>query len=247
MSNGLVKGGEIVENLEKFIPLIVPVLPMVIITLKMGIDSFYLMAVEKVFMVPSKRLLIFFSQIIITSCLMFIIFLTLDTIFYNFSETELIDLAVIVIIGTTSIFMLVLGLNNKLSVRFSFSFQESNLDEWEIEKRVSKNKVLASKNGKFFKYFDISYVMDRELKIKIIEKHLYFHKFFVKKYKYIKIVLSLSVGICLVLFSYFSIIKTNLFISIILNFIIFIIYILVVYTNLIKNNENLMKKYSGNQ
>ncbi len=246
MSNGVVKGGERVENLETFIPIIVPVLPMVIITLKLGIDSFHLMAVEKVFMVPSKRLLIFFSQIIITSCLMFIVFYTLDAIFYNYSEIDLIDLAVIVIIGTTSIFMLVLGLNNNLSVRFSFSFQEPNLDEWEIEKRVSKNRVLASKNGEFFKHFDINYVMDRELKINIIEKHLYFHKFFVEKYKYIKIVLTLSIGICLVLF-YFSVIKTNLFISIILNFTIFIFYSIFVYTNLIKNNENLMKKYSGNQ
>ncbi|MFE3573958.1 hypothetical protein [Lysinibacillus sp. NPDC059133] len=228
-------------NIKSLVPF-ASIAPFLIVMLKLGVDSFNLKAVEKVFMVPSKRLLIFFSQILIISFVLFLSFYTFYGLPNDFKKVQIIGLAIISIISTLIIFIIVFPLFNVLSVKFKFSFIDSE-HEWEIEKRINKNRVLTSRDNEFFKHFEINSVLDKELKIIMVKKYLPGHKFI--NTSFILIIFAL---ICIMSFSLVIIWKSmnveGLFYKVLFGIVLLICYLSYIYATCIKINENLMRKYS---
>ena len=228
-------------NIKSLVPF-ASIVPFLFLLFKQGIDSFNLKAVEKVFMAPSKRLLILFSQTIIISIVLFLLFYACYGFPNNFKMAEIIVLAIIVIMCTLIISIIVFPLFNALSVKFKFSFIDSE-HEWEVEKRVNKSRVLTSRDNEYFKHFEINSVLDKELKIIMLKKHLPGHEFINASFKLIIFAL-----ICIMIISLAIIWKSinveGLFYKVILGIVLLICYLSYIYVTCVRINENLMQKYS---
>ncbi|WP_337983461.1 hypothetical protein [Lysinibacillus sp. C5.1] len=223
---------------------IVAITPIALPFIKMGVDSFNLKAAEKIFLSPSKRVSIFLSQMLLIDSLFFIsIFLP----FYFFSNQELNEsnvykIVIFTIIGTIIIFTLVFSLLNLLSVKFTFSFKDENNTDWEIERRISKHKILASNKNVNFKHFDVNVVMDKELKRELVKRiYLPGHKYLSEKFKFF-----ITLFIFIIIICEFLLIFENIILQIIGCIVGVLSFLGFIYVICVKNNEELMKHYPLN-
>ncbi|MEK9199034.1 hypothetical protein [Ureibacillus sp. FSL E2-3493] len=151
--------------------------------LKFAIDILSISEIEKSFFSNSKRFMIFFSKVFFISLISSIIIFPILLYHYeNFNDKgEMLGLVLFTIVLTFIISIIILSIDNLFKVKVKFSFKEEN-KEWKIEKWVSKDKLLASNTNKTFKYFEINYIMNKEISMELIKvPNLWMYDFFLKK------------------------------------------------------------------
>ncbi|WKA57147.1 hypothetical protein QWY16_11610 [Planococcus shenhongbingii] len=157
-----------IENIS-----ITAAVPVIIIFLKLVLDTVGMFTVEKILMTNFKRITIYSAQILVLSILSQIILIPFQSkIEVNESVAQPLIISLIAMAITITIaFLSVWALGKLFGIKIGFYIENKEANEkWIIKRMVANNKLLVSKDINSFKFIDLDSMNDREI-----------HRFYEKK------------------------------------------------------------------
>lgn len=229
----------------------ITIMPLFIILLKNAVDSFNMKTVEKAILTDSQKIIFRLSQLTLFSLISGPI---LFGLLINNGSIDKNDNLIIYLFTSIfsmffiALFVLVYGFINLFSIEVNFFIKEKDTqNEWKIERRINKVKVLLSREENIYRFFDAKDVMEQEITRKLVPKEKYrilLHDRIVGLGKISYISLLIFIVLLLVLTIYLFGKDIDPAWKFLVAISLLVTYVFTLYVFIVLNNENVLKKFN---
>lgn len=228
-------------------------IPLFLVFVKTGIDTFNITGVEKSILTDSKKISMYLSQINIFSS----IFTSIIFIYMIFKEPitfDIVEIAVRIVVIYIFIFSFTLTLLFTLlffvslvTIKLIFYIQEDG--NWMIRRRIDNKKLLMINDNGSYKFVDAACIMNKEIFVKLnkSKENCFIYDKFIEYIKIFKIVTIIVIALQFIGSIIITVFFANLddIIKIVLLIVILLSLVFLLYISVVENNERIKEFYNS--